>query len=151
MKKAISAVGLHNIDAVYAANDVLGGAVIDVLKDAGVTEIPPVTGQDAELDAVQRLVSGDQYMSVYKPYPDEAIAAAEMAVLRAQGRSIEFEALAGDTIDSPTNKDILYRMVPVVTLTKANVKDTVVKDGIYTVKQICTAKYAEDCVAAGLK
>ncbi|MEV0090174.1 substrate-binding domain-containing protein [Streptomyces sp. NPDC050738] len=151
MKKAIALVGAHDIDAVYAANDGLAGAVINALKDAGVDEIPPVTGQDAELAGVQRVISGEQYMTVYKPYPDEASAAAEMAVLKAQGRNFEFEALAADTIDSPTKKGVLYRMIPVVTLTKANVKTTVVADGIYTVKQICTAKFATDCTEIGLR
>ncbi|MBO0513349.1 sugar ABC transporter substrate-binding protein [Streptomyces beijiangensis] len=151
MKDAISAVGLGDIDAVYSANDGLAGAVIDTLKTAGVSKVPPVTGQDAELDGVQRVISGDQYMSVYKSYPDEASAAAELAVYKVQGRGIEFEALTGDLVDSPTNKGIPSRMVPVVTLKKDNIKETVVQEGIYTVKQICTDKYKSDCAAIGLK
>lgn len=151
MEKAISAIGLNNIAGVYSANDGLAGAAIDALKTMGVSKVPPVTGQDAELDAVQRIVRGEQYMSVYKSYPDEATAAAEMAVAKVQGRGIEFDALTRDKVDSPTNKKIPSQLMPVVALTKANIKETVVQDGIYTVKQICTASTKADCTAIGLK
>jgi D-xylose transport system substrate-binding protein len=151
MEKAITAIGLNNIAGVYSANDGLAGAVIDALKTMGVSKVPPVTGQDAELDAVQRIVRGEQYMSVYKSYPDEASAAAEMAVAKVQGRGIEFDALTRDKVDSPTNKKIPSQLMPVVALTKANIKETVIQDGIYTVKQICVASTKADCTAIGLK
>ncbi|WP_405970205.1 substrate-binding domain-containing protein [Streptomyces sp. NBC_00988] len=151
MKNAIKAVGLDNIAAVYAANDGLAGAVIKALKDAGATKIPPVTGQDANLDAVQRIVAGEQYMTAYKPFPEEATRAAEMAVYKVQGRDIQFDSLTRDTVDSPTKKKIPTMLVPVVALTKDNIEDTVIADGIYTVKEICTAQYAAACAAIGLK
>jgi D-xylose transport system substrate-binding protein len=151
MEKAITAIGLDNIAGVYSANDGMAGAVIQALKETGAGKLPPVTGQDAELDAVQRIVSGDQYMSVYKSYPQEANAAAEMAVARVQGRSIEFDALTRDKVDSPTTKKVPSQLVPVVALTQDNIKNTVVQDGIYTVKQICTSKFKSDCNAIGLK
>ncbi|MFF1601766.1 sugar ABC transporter substrate-binding protein [Streptomyces mirabilis] len=151
MEKAISAIGLNNIAGVYSANDGLAGAAIDALKTMGVSKVPPVTGQDAELDAVQRIVRGEQYMSVYKSYPDEASAAAEMAVAKVQGRGIEFDALTRDKVDSPTNTKIPSQLMPVVALTKANIKETVIQDGIYTVKQICTAANKAYCSAIGLK
>jgi D-xylose transport system substrate-binding protein len=151
MEKAISAIGLSNIAGVYSANDGLAGAVIDAMKTMGVSKVPPVTGQDAELDAVQRIVRGEQYMSVYKSYPDEASAAAEMAVAKVQGRGIEFDALTRDKVNSPTNKNIPSQLMPVVALTKDNIKDTVIQDGIYTVKQICTAANKSACAAVGLK
>ncbi|WP_436850772.1 sugar ABC transporter substrate-binding protein [Streptomyces avermitilis] len=151
MMEAIQSIGLSNIAGVYSANDGMAGAIIDALKTAGVSKVPPVTGQDAELDAVQRIVAGDQYMSVYKSYPQEATAAAEMAVAKVQGRSIEFDALTRDKVDSPTNKKVPAQLVPVVALTNDNIKDTVIQDGIYTVKDICTAKYKSGCAAIGLK
>jgi D-xylose transport system substrate-binding protein len=150
MEEAVAKLGAGNIDAVYAANDGIAGAVIDVLKTSGVSKVPPVTGQDADLDAVQRIVAGDQYMTVYKSFPLEANAAAEMAVAKVQGRSIEFDALAKDSVDSPTTKKIPAQLVPPVALTKKNIADTVIADGIYTVKQICTAEYKADCDALKL-
>ncbi|WNZ09772.1 substrate-binding domain-containing protein [Streptomyces sp. 11x1] len=151
MEQVVAKLGADNIDAVYAANDGIAGAVIDVLKTAGVAKVPPVTGQDADLDAVQRILSGDQYMTVYKSFPTQASAAAEMAVAKVQGRSIEFEALARDSIDSPTTKNIPAQLVPPVALTKNNIQDTVIADEIYTVKQICTAEFKSDCDAVNLK
>ncbi|MER6082866.1 substrate-binding domain-containing protein [Streptomyces sp. NPDC001833] len=151
MKKAIRAVGLKNIAAVYSANDGMAGAVIDTLKAAGATTIPPVTGQDANLDAVQRVVSGEQYMTVYKSFLDEATDAAQMAVYKVQGRDIQYDALAQDKVDSPTEKDVPATLVPVVALTKSNIEDTVIADGVYTVAQICTPKYRSACAAIGLK
>ncbi|MFF7265811.1 sugar ABC transporter substrate-binding protein [Streptomyces sp. NPDC008159] len=150
MEEAVAKLGAGNIDAVYAANDGIAGAVIDVLKTSGVSKVPPVTGQDADLDAVQRIVAGDQYMTVYKSFPLEANAAAEMAVAKVQGRSIEFDALAKDSVDSPTTKNIPAQLVPPVALTRKNIADTVIADEIYTVKQICTAEYKADCDALKL-
>ncbi|WP_105974765.1 sugar ABC transporter substrate-binding protein [Streptomyces geranii] len=151
METAIRAVGLGNIAAVYSANDGMAGAVIDALKEAGASKIPPVTGQDADLAAVQRIVSGEQYMSVYKSFILEANNAASMAVAKVQGRSIEFDALTRDSVDSPTQKKIPSMLVPVVALTKENIKDTVIRDGVYTVRDICTAEYEAACEEIGLK
>ncbi|MGI5456415.1 sugar ABC transporter substrate-binding protein [Streptomyces sp. CA-249302] len=151
MQKAIQSIGLNDIAAVYSANDGMAGAVIEALEQAGATKLPPVTGQDANLDAVQRIVAGEQTMTVYKSFLLEATNAADMAVYKVQGRDIAFDALTQDTVDSPTKKDIPAMLVPVVALTKDNIEDTVIKDGVYTVKDICTAKYAADCSAIGLK
>jgi D-xylose transport system substrate-binding protein len=90
-------------------------------------------------------------MSVYKSFLLEATGAADLAVAKVQGKAIEFDALAQDTVDSPTEKSIPAHLVPVVALTKDNIKSTVIKDGVYTVKDICTAKYADDCAAIGLQ
>jgi D-xylose transport system substrate-binding protein len=148
MEGAISALGKDKIVGVYSANDGMAGGIITALKSAGIADIP-VTGQDAELAGVQRIVTGEQYMSVYKPYPQEADVAAEMAVALAQGKSLD--SIAKDKVDSPTTKGVPSVLVPVVSLTKDNIKDTVIKDGIYTVGEICTAKYKAACDKIGLK
>ncbi|WP_225838679.1 sugar ABC transporter substrate-binding protein [Streptomyces sp. NK08204] len=151
MAQAISQIGKDNIAGVLAANDGVAGGVIKALKAAGVTHLPPITGQDSELDAVQRVLDGEQYMSVYKPYPDEAEAAAQIAVAKVQGRDMQFDALTQDKVDSPTIKNIPSKLVQVNALTKSKIEETVIADGIYTVDEICTAKYKADCAAIGLK
>ncbi|MDL5204367.1 sugar ABC transporter substrate-binding protein [Streptomyces sp. ALI-76-A] len=148
MEGAISALGKDKIVGVYSANDGMAGGIITALKAAGIDDIP-VTGQDAELAGVQRIVTGEQYMSVYKPYPQEADVAAEMAVALAQGKSLD--SLAKDKVDSPTTNGIPSVLVPVVSLTKDNINDTVIKDGIYTVNEICAGKYKAACDEIGLK
>ncbi|GGL90082.1 solute-binding protein [Streptomyces fumigatiscleroticus] len=151
MAEAIAEIGADNIAGVYSANDGMAGGIIKALKAAGVTDLPPIVGQDAELAAVQRILVGEQYMSVYKSYPKEAENAAEMAVARVQGRDIQFDSLARDKVDSPTDKDIPTQLVPIVALTAENIKETVIADGIYEVSDICTAKYRSACAEADLK
>ncbi|WP_306184442.1 MULTISPECIES: substrate-binding domain-containing protein [unclassified Streptomyces] len=147
MEGAISALGKKNIIGVYSANDGMAGGIITALKAAGIKV--PVTGQDAELAGVQRIVAGEQYMSVYKPYAPEAAAAAEMAVDLAQGKSLD--SVAKDKVDSPTTKQVPSVLVPVTALTQDNIKDTVIKDGVYTLDQICTGQYKAACDKIGLK
>ncbi|MGW7069049.1 sugar ABC transporter substrate-binding protein [Streptomyces sp. NPDC054855] len=151
MTDAITAIGKDNIAAVYSANDGMAGGAIKALKAAGITDLPPVTGQDAELPAVQRIVTGEQYMSVYKPYPEEAVGAAEMAVRIAQGRMVEYDALAGDRSENATTKNIPSLLVSVRPLTRDTIKSTVIKDGIYKTKDICTAEFKAACATIGLK
>ncbi|MFH8366646.1 substrate-binding domain-containing protein [Streptomyces sp. NPDC018031] len=147
MSGAISSLGKDEIVGVYAANDGMAGGAISALKSGGLDPLPPVTGQDAELAGVQRVLSGDQYMSVYKPYEPEAEAAAKMAIALGHGEKVD----ASDTVDSPTTKGIPTTLITPVALTKENVKETVVQDGLWKVSDICTAKYAAACAEAGLK
>jgi D-xylose transport system substrate-binding protein len=149
MEGAISSIGKDKIVGVYSANDGMAGGIITALKAAGVSPLPPVTGQDAELAGVQRIVSGEQFMSVYKPYPQEADVAAEMAVALAKGEKLD--SIAKDSVDSPTTKGVPSVLVPVISLTKDSINDTVIKDGIYTVTESCTAKFKAACDKAGLK
>ncbi|WP_395573568.1 substrate-binding domain-containing protein [Streptomyces sp. BK79] len=148
MEGAISALGKDKIVGVYSANDGMAGGIITALKAAGIADIP-VTGQDAELAGVQRIVTGEQYMSVYKSYPQEAEVAGEMAVALAKGESLD--SIAKDKADSATTKGIPTVLVPVVSLTKDNIKDTVIKEGFYTLDEICAGKYKAACDKIGLK
>ncbi len=100
---------------------------------------------------MQRIVTGEQYMSVYKSYPEEAENAAEMAVARVQGRDIQFDALTRDRVDSPTDQDIPAQLVPVVALTQDNLEDTVIADGFFQVSDICTAEFKDACAEINLK
>lgn len=147
METAISAVGAKNIAGVYSANDGMAGGIITALKAAGLSV--PVTGQDAELAGVQRIIAGEQYMSVYKPYAPEADAAAEMAVALAKGEDLS--SIAKDKVSSGSATDVPSVLVPVTSLTKDNVNDTVIKDGVYTAADICTGKYASACTKLGIK
>jgi D-xylose transport system substrate-binding protein len=109
----------------------------------------PLTGQDAELAGIQRIVAGTQSSTVYKAFKPEAEAAATLAVDLAQGKSIS--SLATTTQTSGSGNKVPSQLLTPVSVTKANIKDTVIKDGLYTVAQICTADYAAACKAAGLQ
>ncbi|MEV8372429.1 substrate-binding domain-containing protein [Kribbella sp. NPDC056861] len=127
---------------VYAANDGTAGGAIAALKGGGVKPLPPVTGQDSELAAIQRIVSGDQTMTIYKAVKPQAEAAAKAAVALAGGGKPES---TGDFKSVPST------ILDPIAVTKANINDTVVKDGIYKVTDICTASFAAACATAGLK
>ncbi|MCZ4512512.1 substrate-binding domain-containing protein [Streptomyces sp. ActVer] len=148
MTGAIAALGAGNIDGVLAANDSLAGAVVSAFNATEVRPLPPITGQDADLPAVRRIVRGDQYMTVYKPFKPAADAAVEMAV--ALGRGEKVSSIATGTVDSVTTKDIPAVLLPSISVTVGNIKDTLVKDGMYTIDQICTAKLRSACDKAGL-
>ncbi|MFE6287787.1 sugar ABC transporter substrate-binding protein [Streptomyces sp. NPDC057877] len=147
MEAAISAIGKNKIVGVYSANDGMAGGIITALKSAGLDV--PVTGQDAELAAVQRIVAGEQFMSVYKPYAPEAEAAAAMAVALAKGESLD--SIAKDKVDSESAKAVPSVLVDVTSLTQENINDTVIKDGVYTAEEICTGKYKAACDKLGIK
>lgn len=147
MSGAIAAEGT-DIDGVWSGNDVIARGVIAALKDARVSPLPPVVGQDAELPAVQHIVSGEQAMTVYKPYPPEAEAAARFAV--SIGRGEDVGRIAEDEVDTPTAKDVPAVVLTPIPLTVHNIKDTVVRDGMYTIGQICTPRYRPACERAGL-
>ncbi|MFF2654494.1 sugar ABC transporter substrate-binding protein [Streptomyces sp. NPDC058045] len=151
MKSAINSIGADRIAGVYAANDAMAGAAIAALKEAGRTQLPPVTGQDAELPAVRRIVAGEQYMSVYKPYREEAAGAAQMAVLLAQGRMIEFDGMAQDRSANASEKKIPTLLVQVRPLTRKTIASTVIEDGLYKTDEICVPAYLTACYSIGLK
>lgn len=148
MTGAIAALGAGEIDGVLAANDSLAGAVVAALNAAEVRPLPPITGQDADLAGVRRIVRGDQYMTVYKPFEPAADAAAKMAV--ALGRGETLESITTGTVDNATTEDIPAVLLPSVPVTVGNIEDTLVKDGMYTIDQICTPALKPACDQAGL-
>jgi D-xylose transport system substrate-binding protein len=149
MQQAITAVGDNGFNGVYAANDGTAGGAIAAMKSAGVNaSTRPTTGQDAELAGIQRILAGTQYMTVYKAIKPEAEGAATIAVDLANGRK-PAASLVKDKVDNGQLKVPSVLLKPVA-VTKSNINDTVVKDGFWTTKQICTSAYAADCKAAGL-
>ncbi|MCQ9132811.1 MULTISPECIES: substrate-binding domain-containing protein [Streptomyces] len=148
MSAAITQLGAKNIAGVYAANDGMAGGIANTLKGAKISNIP-LTGQDAELAAIQRIVAGTQSATVYKAYKPEAETAAQLAVNLLEGKDIK--SLATQTLTSGSGDKVPSQLLTPVSVTKANIKDTVVKDGLFTVAQICTPEYAAACKAAGLQ
>jgi D-xylose transport system substrate-binding protein len=148
MQQALTALA-NKVDGVYAANDGTGGGAIAAMKAAGLKPLPPVTGQDAELAAIQRIVSGEQYMTVYKAIKPQAESAAELAVNLANGKSIAASVTAGKTTNNGV-KDVPSVLLTPVSVTKSNVASTVIADGFWTKADICTAQFADACKAAGI-
>ncbi|HKE98157.1 MAG TPA: sugar ABC transporter substrate-binding protein [Actinomycetes bacterium] len=149
MEAAITALGKTGFVGVYAANDGTGGGAIAAMKGQGLNPAGiPVTGQDAELAAVQRLLTGEQYMTVYKAIKPEAEAAAQLAV-----DLLNKQTPAAGLVNGKVNngkEDVPSVLLEPVAVTKDNVKDTIVKDGFLKPEQICTGPAASACAAAGI-
>jgi D-xylose transport system substrate-binding protein len=148
MQQALTALG-NKVDGVYAANDGTAGGAIAAMRAAGIQPRPPITGQDAELAAIQRILSGDQYMTVYKAIKPEASTAAELAYYLLTKAPVPADMTKGQTVNNG-KLDVPSVLLTPVAVTKSNVKDTIVKDNFWTTQQICTATYAQACKAAGL-
>src|SRR5690606_29774148 len=78
-----------DIKGIVAANDGTAGGAIAALKAAGVDPLPPVTGNDAVVAALQLIVAGDQYNTISKPSEIVAAAAANVAVAMLRGETPE--------------------------------------------------------------
>jgi D-xylose transport system substrate-binding protein len=126
MNAAITKFG-RNIDAVLASNDGTAGGAIQALKEEGIAGKVLVTGQDAELVAVQRILAGEQSMTIYKPVLELAKRAADTAIALASGKPL----VVKDELDNGKRK-VPTILLDVVTVTKDNVDGTIVKDGFHS-------------------
>ncbi|MGI8788454.1 MAG: sugar ABC transporter substrate-binding protein [Pyrinomonadaceae bacterium] len=115
-----------NIQAVVVSNDGMAGGVVSALEKRGLTGKVLVTGQDAQIDALQRIAEGKQTMTVYKPIIPLANAAVEAAIKLAKGEPLtEAKPFKNDTL----GKDIPAILLEVQVVDKDNLMTTVIKDG----------------------
>jgi D-xylose transport system substrate-binding protein len=110
--------------AIVASNDAIAGGAIQALEDKGWSGRVLVSGQDADLAAIERIFAGSQLMTVYKPVGDEARAAAEAAMNLARHQDVDSGAEVPNGL--LTTKAILLTPICV---TEENAKQTVLKDG----------------------
>lgn len=130
-----------DIKGIVAANDGTAGGAIAALKAAGVNPLPPVTGNDATIAALQLILAGDQYNTISKPSEIVAEAAAKVAVALVNGQTPEAKTTLYDT---PAEL-----FVPAV-VTKENIKAEIFDKGIQTYDEVCTGEYVAACEAAGI-
>lgn len=129
------------IVGVVAANDGTAGGAIAAMKAAGVDPLPPVTGNDATIAALQLIISGDQYNTINKPSEIVASEAARVAV-----------QLLGDK--APKAETTLYNtpsklFVPVV-VTAENLKAEIIDKKVVPAATLCVDRYAEGCKKLGI-
>ncbi|RNF33811.1 ABC transporter substrate-binding protein [Paracoccus methylarcula] len=129
------------ITGIVAANDGTAGGAIAALKAAGADPLPPVTGNDATIAALQLIISGDQYNTISKPSEIVARAAAEVTTTFLKGETPEAKTTLYDT---PSEL-----FVPAV-VTRENIKAEIFDKGIHTPEEICTGDYAEGCRELGI-
>jgi D-xylose transport system substrate-binding protein len=129
----------NKIDAVAAANDGLGNAVISALKARKLSPIP-VSGQDATAQGVQNVISGWQAGTVYKSIKAEADAAAKLAVSLVKGAKPV--GVNGKTFDG--KRQVPSVLLKPVWITKANYT-TLFKEGFLKKGEVCRGEYAKYC------
>lgn len=149
MGAAITKLGKDGFDGVYAANDGMAGGVSTAMKKAGVSSDVPLGGQDSELAGLQRIIKGDQTLTIYKAIKPQAETTAEIAVNLLQGKKID--SLTPKKVDSKSKKGVPAQLYSAQIVTKDNIEDTILKDKVYKLDQICTPQFKKACEEAGLK
>lgn len=142
-----------NINATVEANDGLGNAVINVLKNSGVpAKKVPTTGQDATLQGMVNVLQNYQCGSVYKAVYLEAQDAVALATILRAGQTPP-SALLNGTTSPPSgvtgSQQPASLLVP-VWVTSANMASTVIKDSFVDKTALCSAAGASACSAAGI-
>ena len=147
-QQALTRLG-NNVDAVLAANDGTASGAIRALQAVGLAGKIPVTGQDATNGGLTFILEGLQSMTVFKYVPEEAAAAAELAVAVATDTKPPAGLLNGKT----NNKmiDVPSVLLKPLVVTKANIAGSVIKSGYTTWKAICVGPAAQGkiCKAHG--
>jgi D-xylose transport system substrate-binding protein len=118
-------------DGVVTSYDGLAFGVVKALKERSLDGKVAVSGQNGELQAIQRIADGTQTMTAYKPGKPLAEKTVELAIDMAKGKKISTNGVTNNKkINVPS---YLFDPIPV---TKANINDTVIKDGTFTSEQI---------------
>lgn len=130
------------IKGVVAANDGTGGGAIAAFKAAGVQPVPPVTGNDATIAALQLIIASDQYNTISKPSEIVAAAAAKVAVELIQGKKPQ----ASTTLYNTPSQ----LFTPAV-ITAKNIKAEIFDKKIQTYAQVCTGDYTAACQKLGIE
>ncbi len=158
MEQFIAAAGKDGFDAAYQANDGTSGGAIAAMKTAGIdVKKKPTVGQDAELAAIQRILAGEQYATVYKRIQPQAEKTAELACALVKGQQPPADLVNGK-VNNGTGDVASILLVPVAVSAAGggvtqSVADTVVKDKFYgpdSVAKICKG-YEDACAAANIK
>jgi D-xylose transport system substrate-binding protein len=130
----------NKVDGILVANDGMAGGVVAALRAQHLDGKVIVTGQDATVAGLQNILIGEQSMTIYKPIRKLAEAAAAMTDAYLKGHKPKTTSTMNNgKIDVPTV------LLPVVTVTKANIKSTVVADGFVTKEQLCNGIPATAC------
>lgn len=129
IENALTANG-NKLDAVVASNDATAGGAVQALASQKLDGKVAVSGQDADLAGVRRVIAGTQTMTVYKPLKLIATEAANLSVQLVRGEKPAYNAKINNGF-----KQVDTRLLEPTLLTKANV-DLVVKDGFYTQAQL---------------
>jgi D-xylose transport system substrate-binding protein len=142
------------IRGVVAANDGLANAVIGVLKKYKMNGKVPVTGQDATVDGLRNILTGDQCLTVYKAIRPEAQAAANLAVSLYRGVQPTAQTVGqpiGRIKDPESGANVPFVSLTPELITKGNIEH-VIADGFAAAEDVCRGQpYTRLCKENGIK
>ncbi len=139
------------IDGIVSANDTMAGGIIARLKVNGLDGKVPVTGQDASVEGLQRILDGTQCMTVYKNTNTEADVAAKLAIALITGDTAAADALAtGEVEDTQTGEMVPSALATPESITDAAGVKKVIDDGFQAAADVCTNAYKKLCDEAGI-
>lgn len=139
------------VDGVVSANDTMAGGIVARLDANGLAGKVPVTGQDASVEGLQRILAGTQCMTVYKDTNLEAKAASDLAIALINGDTATADSLAtGEVEDTVLGTKVPSALAIPEIIYADNVKK-VVDDGFQQASDICTAEYAKYCQKYGVQ
>lgn len=125
----------NEIDAVLSENDGMAGGVVAALEAQGLAGEVPVSGQDGDLAALNRVALGTQSVSVWKDARELGTAAGEAAVQLAQGAAIA-DVTGVVEFDSPGGNTMTSILLTPIAITPDNL-DLVVDAGWISVEEVC--------------
>lgn len=109
------------VDAVVASNDGTAGGVVAALAAQGLDGVVPVSGQDGDAAALNRVALGTQSVSVWKDARELGKAAGEAAVALAQGTALG--SIAGTVVfDSPGGNAMTSILLAPIPITNTNLQ-----------------------------
>lgn len=123
----------NDVDAVVASNDGTAGGVVEALRAQGLAGKVPVSGQDGDSAALNRVAKGEQTVSVWKDARELGTAAAEAAIALCANPDISAVA---DTIifESPGGNDMTSILLTPIPIQKDNLN--VVVDAGWIAKDV---------------
>lgn len=114
-------------DAIMCGNDNLASKLVSALSEQRLAGTIKVTGQDADLEACQRIVEGTQLMTVYKPVDLLASQAAECAIKLANDEAVG----DGLTMNDGTY-DVTYISLEPIPVTADDMDEVIIQSGFHT-------------------
>lgn len=126
----------NNIQLVLASNDDLAGGVLQALKPQHLDGKVLITGQDASIPGLQRILQGTQAMTVYKPIVKEAQATAQLVAAISNGT--DTSSLVNGQTKTQGGAMIPSVLETPVSVDKSNIASTVIADAFVTKDQLCS-------------
>lgn len=118
-------------DAIMCGNDNIASRVVSVLAEQRKAGNILVVGQDADLEACQRIVEGTQLMTVYKPVDLLATRAAECAIAMAKG-----EDIGADSVINDGTYDVAYISLTPIPVSEGDMNEIIVKSGFHNKEDV---------------